>query len=88
MHFEVLGEDESGKRMLDVLVPRIVGLGHTYKVVSYKGVVRIPRGLRGRVDASKRILLDRLPALLRGYGKAFVAYPSAVIVVCDLDNKP
>ena len=42
-------------------------------------------------DASKRILLDQLPKLLRGYGKTFANYaddyPAAVILVCDLDDR-
>ena len=40
---------------------------------------------------NKRILLDRLPKLLRGYGKTFVNYPddypAAVVLVCDLDKR-
>lgn len=87
MHFEVLVEDESGKRMLDVLVPRIVGPDHTVRVVPYKGIGHIPKGLTGNIDVSKRIILDRLPDLLRVYGKSWQGYASAVIVVCDLDDK-
>jgi hypothetical protein len=86
MHFEILVEDQSGKRMLDFLVPRIIATADSFTIRAYKGVGRIPPGLRGQIDASKRILLDRLPALLRGYGKAF-NFPAAVIVVCDLDSR-
>jgi len=86
MHFEILVEDQSGKRMLDFLVPRIIAPEDSFTIRAYKGVGRIPPGLRGQIDASKRILLDRLPALLRGYGKAF-NFPAAVIVVCDLDSR-
>ena len=86
MHFEILVEDQSGKRMLEALVPRIIGLEHSFTIHAYKGIGRIPPGLRGQIDASKRILLDRLPALLRGYGQAFY-FPAAVIVVCDLDSR-
>ena len=77
MHFEILVEDQSGKRMLDVLVPRIIAPEDNFTIHAYKGIGRIPPGLRGQIDASKRILLDRLPALLRGYGKAF-NFPAAV----------
>ncbi|MBF0153870.1 MAG: hypothetical protein HQL64_09055 [Magnetococcales bacterium] len=91
MHFEILVEDQSGKKALDLMVPKIVGEGHTCKVHSYKGVGRIPKDLRGTTDPNKRILLDRLPRLLRGYGNKFSSYPSdysaVVIVVCDLDDK-
>jgi hypothetical protein len=57
----------------------------------YKGIGRIPKGLKPSSDANKRILLDQLPRLLAGYGKAFAQYgkdyPAAVIVVCDLDDR-
>jgi hypothetical protein len=66
-------------------------MGHTFKVHPYKGIGRIPRNLGKSGDASKRILLDQLPRLLRGYGAAFAKYPAdyqaAVIVVCDLDDQ-
>lgn len=91
MHFEILVEDQSGKKTLDILVPKIIGSEHTFKVHPYKGIGRIPKNLKTNSDASKRILLDQLPRLLRGYGKAFVNYPddypAAVILVCDLDDK-
>ena len=91
MHFEVLVEDQSGKTMLDLLVPKIIGAQHTFKVYAYKGVGHIPKNLRISTDARKRLLLDQLPRLLRGYGMTFAGYPpnypAAVIVVCDLDDK-
>ncbi len=91
MHFEILVEDQSGKRALDILVPRIIGREHTFKVHSYKGIGRIPKDLRGTPDPTKRFLLDQLSRLLRGYGKTFEGYPrhypAAVIVVPDLDDR-
>lgn len=91
MHFEILVEDQSGKKTLDILIPKIIGNNHTFKVHSYKGLGQIPRNLAGSTDVSKRILLDRLPRLLRGYGKTFSSYPAdysaAVILVCDLDDR-
>ena len=91
MHFEVLVEDASGKAALDILVPKIIGGQHTFQVHGYKGIGRIPRNLTTGANAGHRLLLDQLPRLLRGYGKTFTAYPagygSAVIVVCDLDDK-
>jgi hypothetical protein len=91
MHFEILVEDQSGKKMLDVLVPKIIGSEHTFFVHSYKGIGRIPKDLRGKTDPKKRILLDQLPRLLSGHGKTFANWPSdcrgAVIVICDLDDK-
>lgn len=91
MHFEVLVEDQSGKKALDILIPKIIGNQHTCRVIEYRGIGHIPRNLKSSTDASKRILLAQLPKLLRGYGKTFAEYPAnypaAVIVVCDLDNK-
>ncbi|MFV8903881.1 hypothetical protein ABQ333_01295 [Serratia fonticola] len=88
MHFEILVEDQSGKKMLDILIPKIIDTTvHTFIVRPYKGVGRIPKNLMATGDASKRILLNELPRLLRGYGKSFINYPAAVIVVCDLDDK-
>jgi len=91
MHFEILIEDLSGKKALDILIPNIIGTEHTFKVHSYKGIGRIPKNLVGNTDASKRILLTQLPKLLRGYGKTFANYPedypAVVILVCDLDSK-
>ena len=91
MHFEVLVEDQSGKHALDILIPKIIGPEHSFEVHAYRGIGHIPKNLKSSTDASKRILLDQLPRLLRGYGKTFAGYrkdyTAAVIVVCDLDDK-
>ena len=91
MHFEILIEDQSGKKALDILVPKIIGCDHTFEVHFYKGIGHIPKGLKGVSDPKKRILLDQLPRLLQGYGKTLNGYtddyPAAVILVCDLDDK-
>ncbi len=91
MHIEFLVEDQSGKTMLEQLVPKLIGSGHTYSIHSYKGIGRIPKGLKPSADPEKRILLDQLPRLLSGYSKAFAGYgrgyPAAVVVVCDLDDR-
>ena len=91
MHFEILVEDQSGKKALDILVPKIIGDDHTFIVHPYKGIGRIPKNLGNKADARKGILLALLPELLRGYGKTFAKYPAdypaAVIFVCDLDDK-
>ena len=93
MHFAILVEDQSGKAMLDILVPKILGpvTTHTFEVHPYKGIGHIPKGLTPKTDAAKRILLDQLPRLLAGYGKTFAGYgddySAAVIVVCDLDTR-
>ena len=91
MHFEVLVEDQSGKRALDILLQKIVGSHDTYRVIPYRGIGHVPRNLQTGTDPSKRLLLDQLPRLLRGYGRTFRHYPedyrASVIVVCDLDER-
>jgi hypothetical protein len=91
VHYAILVEDTSGKQTLDILVPKIIGDAHTFVVHAYKGIGRIPKNMRDANDASKRILLDNLPKLLKGYGKTFRGYghdyPCVVILVCDLDDK-
>lgn len=91
MHFEVLVEDQSGEKALKILMPKIIGGQHTFCIHFYKGIGDIPPKLKSKTDVSKRILLDQLPRLLRGFGKTFANYPAdypaAVIVVCDLDHR-
>jgi hypothetical protein len=90
MHLEVLVEDQSGKTMLDILLPKILSGEHTFRVHNYKGIGRIPKGLKAKSEPAKRILLDQLPRILEGYGKAFSKYPKGyrahVAVICDLDK--
>ena len=91
MHFEILVEDQSGKKSLDILAPKIAGDSHSFRVIAYKGLGRIPKNLTAAPDIGNRLLLDNLPKLLRGYGNTYAGYPenypAAVIVVCDLDKK-
>ena len=91
MHFEIFVEDLSGKVVLDILIPKIIGRNHTHRVISYRGIGHIPKDLKSRTDARNRILLDRLPELFTGYGKTYAnnpaKYSTVLIVVCDLDNK-
>jgi hypothetical protein len=91
MHFEILVEDLSGKATLDILIPKIIGKKHTFRVISYRGIGHIPKDLKSHTDAHNRILLDRLPELLKGYGKTYTNNPAkhttVLIVVCDLDDK-
>ena len=86
MHFEILVEDQSGKRALDILVPNIIAGSHTFNTIYYKGIGRIPKCLETSTNIRARLLLNQLPALLRGYGKTYANSSAAVIVVCDLDN--
>ncbi len=84
MHFEILVEDVSGKIALESILQKILdpnGQDHTYRIISYKGIGRIPKNLRGTTDPQKRILLDRLPKLLRGYGKSLQNFPATADAV-------
>lgn len=88
MHIEVLVEDSSGERLLAQLLPQILGeqgATHTWRLKAYKGIGRIPQGLTAKADPAKRILLDQLPRLLRGYGKT--PGIDAVVVVLDTDRR-
>lgn len=90
VHFEILVEDESGKFALESILKKILGpneKNHTCRIISYKGIGRIPKDLKGVTDPQKRILLDQLPRLLRGYGKSLRDVTATVVVVVDLDNK-
>ncbi len=91
MHIEFLVEDLSTQILLENLVDKIIKNNHTWKIHSYKGIGRIPKNMRGIIDPKKRILLDRLPKLLNGYGKTFFGYSddyqAVVIIVTDLDKR-
>ena len=86
MHIEFLAEDQSACRLLEIIVPRILGGEHTCRFHAYKGLGRLPKDLRGVTDPAKRVLLDRLPQLLAGYGKT--PGIDAVVVVVDVDRRP
>ena len=89
MHFEVLVEDSSGSIALDTVMDKILGTNyelHSWRVIPYRGLGRIPRNMHGLTDPKKRILLDQLPRILQGYGRSLTDL-TAVIVVVDLDDK-
>ena len=89
MHFEVLAEDASGGKALEVVMQKILGENyseHSWEIRLYKGLGRIPPGLQGTTDRRKRILLDRLPQILQGYGRS-LNESCSVLVVVDLDDK-
>ena len=88
MHIEILVEDSSGEKLLEILLPRFLGTRgnpHTWRLHAYKGIGRIPGGLVTKSDPAKRMLLDQLPKLLRGYGKT--PGIDAVVVVVDSDKR-
>ncbi|MBN1903218.1 DUF4276 family protein [Candidatus Sumerlaeota bacterium] len=92
MHFEILVEDASGKIALDILLKKILGTNgknHSWRIFGYKGIGRIPDDLRkNRADPSKRMLLNNLPRLMKGYGNTYKKDPNTtIIVVVDLDDR-
>jgi hypothetical protein len=87
MHIEVLVEDSSGSKLVEIVLPLVIGLHgdpHTWNVHHYKGIGRIPQGL-GKADPAKRILLELLPRMLQGYGRT--PGIDAVVVVVDTDKR-
>lgn len=88
MHIEILVEDSSGAKLIEVLMPWVIaaeGESHTWRIHSYKGVGRIPKGLVTNADPAKRALLDQLPRLLSGYGRT--SGIDAVVVAVDNDKR-
>ena len=87
MHFEILVEDQSGKKALHILTRKIVGDQHTFNIYPYRGIGHIPKDLTNPTNANTNLLLNQLPMQLRAYGKSYANDPTkVVIVVCDLDN--
>ncbi len=88
MHIEILVEDSSGAKLLETLLPRVIGergTPHTWRLHPYKGIGRLPAGLSATADPAKRALLDQLPRLLAGYGKT--PGIDAVLVLLDSDRR-
>jgi hypothetical protein len=90
MHLEVLVEDMSGSIAVEAFLQKILephkGI-NTYRVHSYKGIGHIPANLHHHSDPQKRILLDRLPKLLQGYGRSLPSDEAAVMVILDSDRR-
>ncbi len=88
MHIEILVEDSSGAKLLEILIPRVIGRQgkpHTWRIHPYKGIGRLPHDLSPQADPAKRALLNQLPRLLAGYGKTL--HIDAVVVVLDSDKR-
>lgn len=88
MHIEVLAEDSSGARLLEMLLPRLwgeKGAPHTWRIHPFKGIGRLPANLHTQPDPANRALLANLPGALRAYGKS--GGIDAVLVVLDTDSR-
>ena len=90
MHFEILTEDRSGGIALNILLGKILGANgtsHSWRLHSYRGIGRIPKNLHTAPDPRKRLLLNHLPSVLRGYGQSLQRGRDCVVVVLDLDTR-
>ena len=88
MHIEFLVEDASGARLIEILLPKIIGPyadPHSWRIISYKGLGRIPPKLKPNIDPAKRVLLDTLPRVLAGYAKNPAI--NMVVIVIDADKR-
>ena len=88
MHFEVLVEDKSGSIALEHILEKILGpnySGNSWRIHPYKGKGELPSNLYGAPNPKNQLLLNNLPALLRGFGKS-LDDSSSVVVVVDLDD--
>lgn len=88
MHIEVLVEDSSGRKLVDILLPKVIGAfgePHTWRIHDYKGIGRLPKDLSRHADPAKRALLNRLPGLLAAYGRT--PGIDAVVVLMDSDRR-
>jgi hypothetical protein len=82
MHFEFFIEDQSSGKAMEILIPRLLGDEITFRIHTYNGLGRIPPKLRSQCAADKRILLERLPQILRGHNPDC----GIIVVICDLDD--
>jgi len=85
MHFEFLLEDKSSKKAMDILIPKILSTGATYRTKQYGSLGHLPKDLKPKTGAKKQPLLNSLPALLAGYGRT-PGY-DVIVIICDLDNR-
>ena len=93
MQLEILVEDSSGKRMLDHLVPMLIGKKkqpHRYRIINiqdlkYRMMAKMPR-IRAKTIPWDELLFETLRVQLKNYGRASSPKcPTAIVVVVDLD---
>lgn len=85
MHLEICVEDSSGKIFLENILSRVIRDDVTWRIHSYRGIGRIPTGLKSTDNAEHRVILDNLPKLIRGCDKT--PYVSALLVIVDSDRR-
>jgi hypothetical protein len=88
MHFEIFIEDISGKNLMDILVPKIISPSkNTFNIHPYKGIGKIPEDLHELPDPKKKLLLNKLPAILKAHAKWLNPNDCAIIVIVDCDRR-
>lgn len=70
MHFELLVEEPSAEAALNELLPRLIGVGASFRIHPHQG---------------KKDLLESLPGKLRGYSR-WLPTNWRVVVLIDLDS--
>jgi hypothetical protein len=73
---------------MEVVLPKLLGEQgnpHSWRVHGYKGIGRIPKNMNAGAAPAKRMLLDQVPRMLKGYGKT--PGIDAVLVVLDTDKR-
>ena len=71
MHLEILVEEFSAKAMLQILLPKMIGSQHSFKVITFQG---------------KQDLLNELPQRLRGYAH-WLPQDYRIVVLIDEDRQ-
>jgi len=84
-HIEICVEDQSGKLLLEAILPKILREDVSYRVHGYRGIGHVPKGLKTTDDAQKRLFLDNLPKLIRGC--AVTPYISMLMLILDNDTR-
>jgi hypothetical protein len=92
MHFEILIEDKSGKVLLENIINKLIDVKmHTFNIIAFKGIGRIPKKINSSKRAAEKSLLSKLPKIIKAYGKMYPKtaefHAGALIVICDLDDK-
>ncbi|MDR9853624.1 DUF4276 family protein [Paenibacillus sp. VCA1] len=72
MHLEVLVEEPSMKKALDILIPKIIDSNHSFEVHNFR---------------SKQDLMSKLEQRLRGYSKLRSSWEFKIVILIDEDRQ-
>ncbi len=88
MHFEILTEDASGAALVDTILPKLLGPNgrdHSWKLIPFRGIGRLPKNLHAMASPKAQTILQKLPQILRAYGK-MQSHELLVVVLVDNDT--